>query len=530
MWSGSFVVEGDGAVRGDGGRSGEPRGATDGDRARVPSRALAARARQRPAAALADRALGAARGRAHRLGLCARRTAAAARVQFLTAGIVNLVPEGLILLISLTAAVSAFKMAQRGVLAQQLNAVESLASVDLVCTDKTGTLTEPTLRVVGLVPADGVDEAALARALAELRRQRPVAQLDAAGDRGRPAGGRRASAASSLRCRSPRGGAGARSTSATSGSCSGRRSGSPPPTPRSPSERARRGERGAARAGARALRGAAARGRLRAAVPRRRAARSAWSCSPSGCGRTRPRRSPSSPRRTSSSRCSPATRRPPSGAIARDAGVPGIGARRSTARRCRPSRRRCARRSCPRPPSGASRPEGKRAVVDALAGRRSLRGDGRRRGQRRARAQGGAPRDRAGLRGADGALGRRPRARARRLRRRARDGRRGAPDPAQHPARRAAVRDQVGIQRPSWGWRSRSRPRPSRCCRASSRSPRRSRSASPRSCSRSRRAPARGGRSGSSSRSRGSRSRPAWRSGSGSSPATFSPATASTSA
>jgi len=88
------------------------------------------------------------------------------RVQALTAGIVNLVPEGLILLISLTAAVSAFKMAQRGVLAQQLNAVESLASVDILCTDKTGTLTEPTLRVVGLVPAEGADEKSLARALA----------------------------------------------------------------------------------------------------------------------------------------------------------------------------------------------------------------------------------------------------------------------------------------------------------------------------------------------------------------------------
>ena len=91
---------------------------------------------------------------------------AGARVEALTAGIVNLVPEGLILLISLTAAVSAFKIAQRGVLAQQLNAVESLASVDVVCTDKTGTLTEPTLRVVSLVPAGGVDEETLAVALA----------------------------------------------------------------------------------------------------------------------------------------------------------------------------------------------------------------------------------------------------------------------------------------------------------------------------------------------------------------------------
>ncbi len=95
----------------------------------------------------------------------ARSGSAATRVQFLTAGVVNLVPEGLILLISLTAAVSALKMAQRGVLAQQLNAVESLASVDLVCTDKTGTLTEPKLRVVGLVPAVDEDETSLAREL-----------------------------------------------------------------------------------------------------------------------------------------------------------------------------------------------------------------------------------------------------------------------------------------------------------------------------------------------------------------------------
>ncbi len=99
--------------------------------------------------------------------------AAHARVQLLTAGVVNLVPEGLILLVSLTAAVSAFKIAQRGVLAQQLNAVESLASVDVVCTDKTGTLTEPTLRVVGVVPAAGADERTLASALASYAAKAP---------------------------------------------------------------------------------------------------------------------------------------------------------------------------------------------------------------------------------------------------------------------------------------------------------------------------------------------------------------------
>jgi cation-transporting P-type ATPase E len=67
------------------------------------------------------------------------------------AAVVTLVPEGLVLLTSLTFAVAAMRMARRGALAQQLNAIESLASVDVVCLDKTGTLTEPALRVAGLV-------------------------------------------------------------------------------------------------------------------------------------------------------------------------------------------------------------------------------------------------------------------------------------------------------------------------------------------------------------------------------------------
>jgi cation-transporting ATPase E len=100
-----------------------------------------------------------------------------ARVQTLTAGVVNLVPEGLILLISVTAAVSAYRIAQRGVLAQQLNAIESLASVDVVCTDKTGTLTEPTLRVIRVVPAADTDESVLARELARYALSSPSRNL-----------------------------------------------------------------------------------------------------------------------------------------------------------------------------------------------------------------------------------------------------------------------------------------------------------------------------------------------------------------
>jgi P-type E1-E2 ATPase len=85
-----------------------------------------------------------------------------------SAGVVTLVPEGLMVLVSLTYAAAAVRMSRRGVLAQQLNAIESLASVDTICVDKTGTLTEPTLRVVEAVPAPGLIDDALTEALQTL--------------------------------------------------------------------------------------------------------------------------------------------------------------------------------------------------------------------------------------------------------------------------------------------------------------------------------------------------------------------------
>ncbi len=99
------------------------------------------------------------------VSLAIRDVSQAQAVETLTAAIVNIVPEGLILLVSLTAAVSSAKMARRGVLAQQLNAIESLASVSVLCTDKTGTLTEASLRVVEVAPARGVEHDELARSL-----------------------------------------------------------------------------------------------------------------------------------------------------------------------------------------------------------------------------------------------------------------------------------------------------------------------------------------------------------------------------
>jgi cation-transporting P-type ATPase E len=77
------------------------------------------------------------------------------------AAVVSLVPEGLMVLASLTYAVATLRMSRRGALAQQLNAIESLASADMVCTDKTGTLTESALRVVHALPAAEVETAEL---------------------------------------------------------------------------------------------------------------------------------------------------------------------------------------------------------------------------------------------------------------------------------------------------------------------------------------------------------------------------------
>ncbi len=94
-----------------------------------------------------------------------RHTKVSDAVPTAVAATVTIVPEGLILLTSLTFAVAALRIARRGALVQQLNALESLASVDLVCTDKTGTLTEPEPKVLGTVPAPGVMKEELERAL-----------------------------------------------------------------------------------------------------------------------------------------------------------------------------------------------------------------------------------------------------------------------------------------------------------------------------------------------------------------------------
>jgi cation-transporting ATPase E len=66
--------------------------------------------------------------------------------------IAKLVPAGLFLSITLAYALGALRVARQGALVQQVNAVESLSNVDVLCLDKTGTLTANRLRVHALLP------------------------------------------------------------------------------------------------------------------------------------------------------------------------------------------------------------------------------------------------------------------------------------------------------------------------------------------------------------------------------------------
>ncbi len=64
--------------------------------------------------------------------------------------IIGMIPEGVIVLISLALTISTIRLSHKGVLVQDLNSIETLARVDTLCIDKTGTVTKGSLKVVDL--------------------------------------------------------------------------------------------------------------------------------------------------------------------------------------------------------------------------------------------------------------------------------------------------------------------------------------------------------------------------------------------
>ncbi len=74
---------------------------------------------------------------------------------------VGLAPELLPAIISITLAHGAQQMAKRGVIVRRLNAIENFGSMDVLCTDKTGTLTEGVVRLDGALDLEGQPSAAV---------------------------------------------------------------------------------------------------------------------------------------------------------------------------------------------------------------------------------------------------------------------------------------------------------------------------------------------------------------------------------
>lgn len=70
------------------------------------------------------------------------------------AGVIGMIPEGLVLLTSISLTVGVIKMASKKVIVQKLNGIELLACVDILCLDKTGTITDGSMDVVDVVKID----------------------------------------------------------------------------------------------------------------------------------------------------------------------------------------------------------------------------------------------------------------------------------------------------------------------------------------------------------------------------------------
>ena len=73
-------------------------------------------------------------------------------VQSAVAAVIGMIPEGLFLLSSIALAISSIKLAQKKVLLHEMKSIETLARVDVLCVDKTGTITDSTMKVMDCLP------------------------------------------------------------------------------------------------------------------------------------------------------------------------------------------------------------------------------------------------------------------------------------------------------------------------------------------------------------------------------------------
>ena len=79
-------------------------------------------------------------------------------VTSMIAAVIGMIPEGLYLLASVALAVSSIRLAQKKVLLHDMKCIETLARVNVLCVDKTGTITENTMEVQDVIPTKEYEE------------------------------------------------------------------------------------------------------------------------------------------------------------------------------------------------------------------------------------------------------------------------------------------------------------------------------------------------------------------------------------
>lgn len=91
----------------------------------------------------------------------------ASSIQGMVAAIIGMIPEGLFLLASTTLAIGTMRLSKKKVLVHDMKCMETLARVDVLCVDKTGTITEGKMRVISAVPVGDCSDERLMSAISD---------------------------------------------------------------------------------------------------------------------------------------------------------------------------------------------------------------------------------------------------------------------------------------------------------------------------------------------------------------------------
>ena len=87
---------------------------------------------------------------------------------YTVSGVIGMIPEGLVLLTSVSFILGVGRLARKQALVQEMESIEALARTDVLCTDKTGTITTGALHVADVIPFAGLDAAIVKDILSEI--------------------------------------------------------------------------------------------------------------------------------------------------------------------------------------------------------------------------------------------------------------------------------------------------------------------------------------------------------------------------